>query len=248
MGVAVMIQLMGVLVLALSLIEQRQTLMHPKTVLLVHHDQAELMERHRVLKQGVGADDQLDFASFEHLEGFAAGLRRQLSRHPTNIYSQSFQPLAETAQVLLRQQLGWGHEGDLIPALDGLKGGEGRDHGFTRADITLDKPVHWRVTNQITADFRHHPVLRVGEGEGQALLEPLGQPAGRGNRVRRLSRQRLAAKPQAQVMGQELFERKPALGRMRGELDGLEPGVRWRAMGDLDRLDQRGESQWLQHR
>ena len=50
----------------LSLVAQGKTLMHAKSVLLIDHDQAEIVELNLFLKKRMGADGNLGITSADH--------------------------------------------------------------------------------------------------------------------------------------------------------------------------------------
>ena len=73
-GVAVITSRSGTT--AARLLPQRGALLHAEAVLLVDHDDAEAVERHRLLDQRVGADGEVDRAVGEPSRGCACARRR----------------------------------------------------------------------------------------------------------------------------------------------------------------------------
>ncbi len=64
----------------LALARQRQPLMHAEAMLLVDDGQGEIAERHLVLEQRMGADDEIDVAGGERCENFARARGRARGR------------------------------------------------------------------------------------------------------------------------------------------------------------------------
>jgi hypothetical protein len=56
---------------------------------------------------------------------------------PADLDAQGFEPAAQAAQMLLRQQLGRRHQRHLITGLHRLQCRQGADHGLAGADIAL---------------------------------------------------------------------------------------------------------------
>ena len=104
----------------LSLVAQGKTLVHTKSVLLIDHDQAEVVELNLFLKKCMGADRNLGIASAYHCQLSFTGLALDLTREPGDLNTQWFQPLGEIIAVLLGQYLGGCHQGHLPSAGDTL--------------------------------------------------------------------------------------------------------------------------------
>jgi len=69
--------------------------------------------------------------------------------------------------MLLGQNLGRGHQGALLPGRHALGRSQGGHHGFARAHIALQQPVHGHGARQIVRNFFHHPALRRCQLERQ---------------------------------------------------------------------------------
>jgi len=73
--------------------------------------------------------------------------------------------------VLLGEDLGRGHQGALVSALDGGQQGAERDDGLPGADVALEEPVHRPGGSEIGADLGDGPLLVAGQPEGQLSME-----------------------------------------------------------------------------
>ena len=75
--------------------------------------------------------------------------------------------------MLLRQNFGRCHQGYLGAGFDGLQGRQSGDHGFSRADITLNQAKHRHRLAQILPDIGHHMALGTGQTKRQLLQKSL---------------------------------------------------------------------------
>ena len=73
--------------------------------------------------------------------------------------------------MLLGQDLGRRHQGDLIPVLDGDDGGFESYDGFAGTDIALKQAAHGERLLHVGGNFLEHPFLRRGGVEGQNFLD-----------------------------------------------------------------------------
>ena len=77
--------------------------------------------------------------------------------------------------VLLRQDLGGGHQNRLVTGINRLKHGGQGHHGLARADLALEEALHGVVAAHVLADLLDDPALPLGQLEGQGLDEPCTQ-------------------------------------------------------------------------
>ena len=115
---------------------------HAEAVLLIGDHQAQAAVGHVGGDEGVGADGYLGFPA---LQGRQDGAPLPDPHGPgekngpdAQLFQQGGQPLI----VLLRQNLGGGHEGGLPPVPDGAQQGGGGYHCLAAAYVPLDQPVH----------------------------------------------------------------------------------------------------------
>ena len=71
--------------------------------------------------------------------------------------------------MLLRQDLGRRHEGDLEPVLHCHERGDQRDDGLAGTDVSLQQPVHGLRPLHVADDFAERLLLIAGQLEGQDL-------------------------------------------------------------------------------
>ena len=114
-----------------------------EAVLLVDDGEAEVVEGHVGLEEGVGADQDRGVAVGERARACAARsapLSRPVSRsRRTPAASASGR---ERVVVLAGEDLGRGHQRRLAAGLDGGEHGEERDQGLAGADVALEQAVH----------------------------------------------------------------------------------------------------------
>ena len=210
-----------------ALIEQAMALVHAKTVLLIHHHQAEAGEAHRILQQGVGAHQNFEGAVVEVGQQLAAPLGGGGAGEQGHGHMELGQPLAELLVMLGRQHLRGRHQGPLAAGIDGREQGRNRHHGFATAHIPLHQPGHRLVPGQVGVDFGQHPPLGAGEREGQDLQKGPHQapglaraiaiprrPLGRqGQGRRRVGGELAAPLQQAELQHQKFIKHQPPPGR-----------------------------------
>ena len=156
-------QHMGPLALGL----ERGALRHAEAVLLVGDDEAQALELHALAYERVGADGERGLAGGEGGAGLALGLRAHGAGELDYLYPEGREKAAERGVMLLRQQLGRGHEG----ALEGVFRREpyqGRgDERLARADVALHKAVHEPARAHILRAVGDCAQLRARRREGQ---------------------------------------------------------------------------------
>ncbi|MNV46390.1 hypothetical protein D3C71_1382200 [compost metagenome] len=172
----------GLHAMGCEFLPQGQPLRHAKTVLLVDDGQRQVLELHLLLDHGVGA---------HHQRGLAAGHQRQhggavlflLPAHQPGhlaaaLGQQGFEPADHLGEMLLGQDFGRRHQRALPTRVHRQTGGQGRDHGFARAHIALQQPVHGHLAGQVGGNFFAHAALGGREAEGQHGQQLLMQRQG----------------------------------------------------------------------
>ena|SRR5438093_12259865 len=71
-----------------------------------------------------------------------------------------WQPARKVQEMLFRQNFRWGHEGNIVIALQNHQCGAGGHHGFAGTNIALEQPAHWVLAAEILADLSQHARLR----------------------------------------------------------------------------------------
>ena len=208
-----------------ALLGQGGALVHPKAVLLVGDDQAQVLELHLVPQQGVGADDQLDAAVGQGLVDLFLLRRLDGPGEQGNGDVGGLKQLGQGLVVLGGQDLRGGHEGRLGPGLDYRPAQGGGHGGLAAAHVPLDEAVHGAVPGHVGDGLRDGPPLGAGEPEGQQVLKFLWEAVGQGVGVS-------GAPPlfdghEPQLQHQELLEDQPAPGDVQvpggpGEVDVLQ--------------------------
>ena len=114
----------------------------PETLLLVDHHQPQILERHVLREQPVGADQHVDLAlarARKDLLRLLGGLEAADHLDRDRIVGE---PLAERVVVLRGEHGGGDQHRDLLLVLDGLEGGPQRDLGLSVSDVAANQPVH----------------------------------------------------------------------------------------------------------
>ena len=199
---------------ALALAAQSEPLLDPEAVLLVDDDEPEVRERHFRLEQGVRSHRDRGLAAGDAGQGPAALATPEPARQPDHVDPERIEPSPEAREVLLGEQLGGRHEGDLALAGHRRHRGDGRDHRLAGAHVALHQPVHRTGPREVGADLAHHPALGGGQLEGQRVGEPAHQ------RIAAVERRGLPAvdaaprHAQREVVREQLLEREAPPCRM----------------------------------
>ena len=160
---------------AFALAAEREPLLDPEPVLLVDDDEPEVRERHPRLEQRMRSHRDRGLPAGDFGQGSAAIAACEPAGEPYHSDPERFEPRAEARAVLLREQLGGRHQGNLALAGDRHHRGERRDHGLARAHVALYQPVHRTVPRKVGADLSRHPALGRGEIERQRVDEAAHQ-------------------------------------------------------------------------
>ena len=124
-----------------------------EALLLVDHDQAEVLDPDVRVEQPVGADHDVDGAVGQALDdglGLLVGLE---PAEPLDPEREAGHPLLERRQVLGHQQRGRHQHGDLLAVLDRLERRAHRDLGLAVADVAADQPVHRHGPAHVALDL-----------------------------------------------------------------------------------------------
>ena len=159
----------------MSFAPQSQPLLHSELVLLIHNDQAQLMELDRGLEQRMRADGEFRIALRDAFGRRSLVLLLQAAGEPHRFDAERCQPVAQFEVMLLGEDFGRRHEGGLVAVLDGLQCGKRGDHGLAAADIALQQALHGMRAGQVDADLVPDFLLRAGKGERQVLQQCIGE-------------------------------------------------------------------------
>ena len=117
-------------------------MLHAEPLLLVDHEQAEILEAHVVGEQPVRADDDVDGALLHAAHHFGLFLRRQEAREHFDAHGIVREPLAERLAVLAGEQRRGHEDRDLLAVEHGLRGRAQRDLGLAVSDVTAHEAIH----------------------------------------------------------------------------------------------------------
>ena len=116
--------------------------LHAEALLLVDHEQAEVLELDVLRQEPVGADDHVDGAALDvahHRLGLLGG---EEPGEDLDAHRVAGEALAERLAVLVGEQRGRHEDGDLLAVLHRLEGGPHGDLGLAEADVAADEAVH----------------------------------------------------------------------------------------------------------
>ena len=156
--------------LQLELAEQL-LLLYAEPLLLVDDQQAELLRADIAAQQAMRADEDVDLAVGEPLDGLALlGLWTE-TRHVLDRDRVVLQALGERAVVLLGEDRGGDEQHHLLAVLDGLERGAQRDFGLAVADVAADQAVHRARRLHVRLDHLDRVALVGRLGERERVLE-----------------------------------------------------------------------------
>ena len=139
-------------------------LLHAEPVLLVDHDDAEPRERHALLDQRVGADDDRRHPRRDELEGAARARRGQRARQQLDRDRRVLEQRGERAVVLASQEVRRREQRALEAGARGGRERVGGDRRLARADVALEEPEHRRRAREVGAEVADRGVLVVASG------------------------------------------------------------------------------------
>ena len=146
---------------------ERKALMHAEAMLLVDDREREVLERHVVLEQRMGADQEIDIAVFEPRQDVGALLAALAAGEDGDVQAGGFGERRDGLQMLAGEDFGRRHQRGLPSAFDHGGGGEQRDHGLSRSDIALQHAQHAFRLAEIGDDGLDRLVLRQRQRIGQ---------------------------------------------------------------------------------
>ena len=166
----------------------------PKVLLLVHDDEAEIVEGDGGAEQRMGADDDVDRAACD------AALDRRLlpGRHQArelgDLHGQPVETLLEGLEMLPAEQSGGCQHRDLLAGVHRVEGCAQRHLRLAEADVAAHQPVHRPPRIEIADRLVDGAGLILGLDIGKASAEGVVERARR-CQLRRGPRRALGRKP-----------------------------------------------------
>ena len=191
-----------------------EPLVDAEAVLLVHHGEDKVPERHRLLEQRVGADDDVYRAIRQPGQrlgplaalfpagedgGAQTGLRRQRR---------------DGGEMLAGEDFRRRHQGRLAAGLNRARHGKQRHHRLARADVALQQPQHALRLGEVGEDFGKRHLLRAGQRIGERRAQLFDDGAAAGQWAARQSPHPRPDQRQRDLPGQKFIVGEPAPGRI----------------------------------
>ena len=155
---------------------------HAEALLLVHHQQPQVLELHILLEKPVGADQKVDAPLLQAAEGLLhLGGRAEAGDH-VDLHRVLGKALLG-AQIVLPGQDGGGHQDSgLLPVQDAFHNGPEGHLGLAVAHISAQQPVHGPGLLHVPLDLGDAAELVVGLGVLELLLKLVhpGRVGGKG--------------------------------------------------------------------
>ncbi len=128
---------------------------HAETLLLIHHQEAQVLKLDIFGKQAVRADKDVDVARLHPLDNDFLFLRRAEPRDHLDVDRELRKPLLERLEVLKAQHRRWRQHSHLLAVLHRF---EGRTHShfcFSVAHVAAQQPVHRRRRFHVVLDSQN---------------------------------------------------------------------------------------------
>ena len=133
-----------------------------EALLLVHHDEPQILELRGLGEDRVRADDDVHRPVRQLLAGFLRFLGRHEAREAADLQREAGKAFLEIGVMLAGEQGGGRDHGNLLPVHRRDEGGAQGDFGFAETDIAADKPVHRFAGFQIAQHIGDGAILIVG--------------------------------------------------------------------------------------
>jgi hypothetical protein len=208
-------------------------------MLLVDDDERQCAELHVFLQERMRPYHEVDVSPGDRWQECPAFRCADLSRQQLHPMRAGGQPRRDGSQVLLREDFGGRHQGDLKSVLHRDQRGEQRDDGLAGTDVSLQQAVHRPRLLHVGNDLAQRTLLPLRQLEGQhppgRLTDRMGDDAHAG-----LADLRILVTPEreARLEEEEFLEDQAALGRRPERVQLVDGGDRRRKV----RLPERGRA------
>ena len=217
---------------------QRAPLGDPEAVLLVHDRKPEVPEPGAFLDERMGADDELGPAARYRPQGVAAlpGAEPRGEQHDADLVR--LQQSADGGEMLLREDLGRGHERRLRPVMDDDEGRDDRHDRLSRTHVALEEPPHGERRAELLRNRGERGALGAGEAERQHLPHQVAERVVHGEGVSAGPPDPVLAAAQLEPEGkdEELFQDEPLVAGRTFPVEFRERGAVRREVHFFERL------------
>ena len=155
---------------AFALLRQHQPLADAEAVLLVNHHHREILVCDRVLKNRMGAGDNIDAAIHQPHQNRFARPALVAPGEQRDIDTGSRQHATERGKMLAGKDFGWREQGSLSARLDRDQHRFQRHDSLARADVALQQPQHRGGLRQIALDLTYRALLGSGQRKGKMQI------------------------------------------------------------------------------
>ena len=202
---------------------QRRALHHAESMLLVDDHEAELFEADIALHERMRAHHERDRPRLHFSELLTPCGGRRRPGQQRDAEARGLEQTRDVQEMLLGENLGRRHEGDLQSVFHLDDGRQQRNYCFTCADVPLEEPVHRLRPLQIVDDFLQRLLLAVGQAERQHTARRLADAIVDAHRDRfALARGKPAPRDDAHLKEKRFLEDQPPLRRRREEIQRVE--------------------------
>ena len=189
-------------------------------MLLVDHDQSQLVERDRFLHERMRADDQVGRPPLDVRVQRVLLEARRAARQHVHAEARLRQQPRDVADMLRREDFRRRHEGHLQAVFHRHNRGQQRDDRLARADVSLQQPMHRLGTQQVLDDLFERLPLSRRQLERQDLRRRRTDSIVDLRHIRlQLHARRMAPPRVADLKEEELLENHPPL---RGRAEGVQ--------------------------
>ena len=149
---------------------QTGALSHTETMLLVYHDHAQRLKKHRVFQHGMRPDQNPYLAVFQSVQNSLSPLSFHRPRQQFHPYGHPEQQVLESHIMLLRQNLGRRHDTSLKTIVQCNQDAHQSHQCLPAAYIALQQTVHLSPAPHILTNLTNDSFLRSGQLKRQILF------------------------------------------------------------------------------
>jgi hypothetical protein len=152
--------------------------LHPETMFLVHHEEAQRAELDVLLEQPVGPDDDVELTLLEAPQRLAVLRSGAEAREHVDAHGIALEARAKRLEMLRRQDGRGDEHGHLLPGQHGQERSAHRHLGLAEADVAAHQPIHRPRAAEVGDDLLDGALLARGFLKGEARRELLVEPVG----------------------------------------------------------------------
>lgn len=146
-------------------------------MLFVNNHTGQVGKSHVFDKQGVGPDQDVDFALFQFFQQLRSGFAFDTAGQKRGLEADFFQKRSNGVKMLFGENFRRCHDCRLGAAFDRVEHGKQGNDRLAAADVALKQSQHTAFGSLVAVDFRQHFFLCGGERKRQTFENPAAEHA-----------------------------------------------------------------------